>query len=123
MDTKTKIGNLGELRVAYELTKLDYEVYTGFGGKTSCDLLVVKDGIVEKVQIKSTSYKNRYGSWYVMVQTVRSNKNLNVVKPYDKSLYDILAVYIEPEDRVIIYRSADVMVTSGLTIKPLGEYR
>lgn len=119
IDNKTKNGNLGELRVAFELTRMDYEVYTGFGGKTSCDLIVIKDGLIQTVQIKSTSYQKKPGSWYIMLQTVRSNKTKNVISKYVSSDFDILAIYIVPEDRVILYKSEKITVTSALSIKAL----
>lgn len=102
MNTNQK-GLLGELRVAQELLKAGYEVFAPLTGKASCDLVAVKDGQLLRVQIKATSQAARYGQAYVIDgRTITSAKKGNSVKQLDRTTFDLLGIYVIPEDLVVL---------------------
>lgn len=115
-----KIGNLGELSVAKELAKQGYEIYAPMGDNATYDLLIAKDGIVSRVEVKSTS-TIRGAGYVVQIKKVRANKNQNAITNFDNTHIDILAVYIVPEDRVILFDAKEVTVKSTLTV--YGDWR
>lgn len=117
MDSCTRLGGLAELKVAEELLVRGYEIFFGWGGKTSCDLVVIKDSNVIRVQVKGTTQKSRYGKWVVQLKSVRSNRTENVIKKFDASLCDLLGVYIEEEDRVV-FLEAEAL--DGMTEKHIA---
>lgn len=101
MDDKTLLGNLAEIKVASHLAERGYEIFWGVGGKTSCDLVVIKDNVASRVQVKGCSFKNG-PSWQVELKSVRSNKTVNKIHNFDSSKCELLAIYIQPEDRVVV---------------------
>lgn len=101
MDDKTYASNLGELKVAAALAEQHYDVFVGWGGKSVCDLVAHKDGVLYRVQIKTTSTQATSGNWTVQIKSVRHNKTANVIHNFDASKCDMLAIYVLPEDRVV----------------------
>jgi hypothetical protein len=110
-----KIGNLGELAVAKEFARKGYEIYMPVGDNATHDLLVAKDGKIYRVEVKSTSVIRGAG-YVVQIKKVRSNKTKSKITGFDNSLVDILAVYIVPEDRVVLFDAKTVDVKSTLTV-------
>lgn len=102
-------GTIGELKVSSYFAALGYSIYINVGGKGRSDIVVVKDDISYRVQVKSTRLM-RHGSWKVNLRTNRSKK-----KSWDPSCCDVLAIYIEPEDRVELFDPNKVK--NSLTIK------
>lgn len=118
MDNKTYISNLGELKVATELAQQNYSIFVNWGGKASCDLIAIKENEIIRVQVKSTTTRNKYGVWVVQLKTVRSNKTQNTIKNFDASTCDLLAIYIAPEDRVLLLPAQQYNGKSIASIKP-----
>ena len=54
--------------------------------------------------------------WSVQLRTVRPNRTTCVIKNFDNTTCDILAIYIEPEDRILIFKSLDVNVKTSMVI-------
>lgn len=134
MDDRTWLGNLAEIRVAAELLRERYEVFVGWGGKTSCDLIALKDGVLHRVQVKGTRTrsigpKGTVGGYTVQLRSVRSNKTANVVKTFDAGVCDLLGIYIEPEDRVVILKAkgyhgrntVNIKANTGRVSRPLPD--
>jgi hypothetical protein len=116
MERKKK-GLLGEAKVLTYFIENDYEVFLPFADNGPYDLLVVKDKQIQKVSVKSTSSLASANTWSVELRTVSRRKdNKTTVTKIDKQDLDLLAVYIIPEDRVIILDIKTIDSTSYVGI-------
>jgi hypothetical protein len=114
---KTK-GRLAEAKVLTYLIENEYEVYTPFSDNSKCDLLAIKDKVVYRISVKYTSTQGPYGNWIVGLRnTSRRNNGEVKVDLFDRSSYDILAVYIGPKDEVRIVDVNSFKGTSNVNIK------
>lgn len=119
MDRKTK-GRLGELKVLTYLTEQGYELYAPFADNSKFDVIAYKDGILSRVSVKFTSEKTPAGNWSVTIKQVSRRNNGDVkVDKFDHSAYDLLAVYISPEDRVVLIPTNSFTATTALTVTAL----
>lgn len=119
MDDKTWLGNLAEIKVAAVLVQHKYEVFMGYGGKTSCDLIAIKDGESIRVQVKGCGTRDTSKSWLVQLRSMRPNRSGTTIKKFDASICDWLGVYIQPEDRVVFYCAATLDGRTAVSVKPL----
>jgi hypothetical protein len=111
----TDAGRLGEAKVISRLTELGWYPFIDLSGKCNVDLLAWKDGDIRSFQVKSTGYSpGSSGKYVVQIGSIRPNRTSNVVKKFDPSLFDYLAVYVSPEDKVYFIKTSSV--TSGRTI-------
>jgi hypothetical protein len=91
--TKKQKGDLAELKVACDLRRRGYEVAIPFGEESSYDLVVDRDGRLERVQVKYANRGNRSAidvqcySMTIVDGKVRSRT------PYTEKSIDWLAVY------------------------------
>lgn len=109
-------GILAEAKVMTWFLERDYDVFNQFGGKAPFDLVVHKDDILSRVSVKSTSSRTNSGRWLVQIGRVRSNRNGNTIYKFSPNEQDILAVYILPEDRVVIIDAKTITTGRMLTI-------
>ncbi|MCA1841497.1 MAG: hypothetical protein LC723_14490 [Actinobacteria bacterium] len=119
MDT-VETGRCGEAKIVAHLVVNGYEVYSPLFGNTSCDLIVLKDSKIYRVECKTTAFTRESGRYEVQLRSVRHNKTKNTVHKFDASKSDLLAIYIAPEDRVIILNSIDYDGRSTVSFEP-GE--
>lgn len=108
MDNKTWLGSLGESKVAAELSRHRFHVFTQTTGKAPFDLVAYKDSYLYRVNVKSTQRRSKWGSWEVKIASVRSNRTGNRIVPFDFASCDVLAVYIEPLDKICFLHSSEV---------------
>lgn len=85
----TTVGMISELVVCADLMRLGYEVFRAVSAASSCDLAVLKDGTLKRVEVTTGHRKN-------------GGKVFHCKKPSPK--YDILAVVIQPY--LVIYNPA-----------------
>src|SRR5688572_6315493 len=111
MDTNRK-GNIGEAKVLSYFIQEGYEVYIPFGTATTNDLVVIKDNKSYRVSVKSTSTRTDSGKWEVRIRQ-SSHKGRTL---FDKNKTDLLAIYIIPEDRIVILNSQDISTVSSISI-------
>ena len=111
MHKKAK-GSVGELRVAADLIKQGYAVFTELGDLSKVDLLVLdqQTGQVVKVQVKWRSCKNG------VVQLANKKSGPNYSFKYRPHHYDVMAVYV-PEKDTILYISFGSFGKSALAIR------
>lgn len=114
-------GRLGEIKVATYLMSKGFDIFIPFGSSTEVDLVGIKNRRVFKIQVKSTKTRERTNknSWVVQLKSVRSNTSNVIINNYDNSKYDLLAVYIIPEDRIRIFLSKNINNKSSIQIKGL----
>lgn len=78
--------------------------------------LVVDDGQrLHRVQVKTTTYRARSGTFVVQVCTNGANQSFTTAKLFDPSAYDLLYVLTDDGDRYLI-PAAMVQVTRSLTL-------
>ena len=97
--TKKEKGDFAELKVACDLRRRGYLIAIPFGEESSYDLVVDRDGRLERVQVK---YADRGDRSVIEVpcysQTVINGK-VRSVTPYTAKCIDWLAVYDVKTDR------------------------
>lgn len=111
-----KSGALGEIAVMKHFLREGYEVYSSVSDNSEYDMIVAKEGTLLKVEVKSTGYL-RDGSYEVQLKSVRANRTGNKIKYFDNARVDFLAVYIEPEDLVIVYKASEVASRTTMKVK------
>lgn len=104
--TTSQYGRIGEAAVISFFVKNGYEVFAPFLGNASADLVVLRDGKVERVEVKTTSKRSGRG-YEVQLRSMRYNNTQTKINKFDASKSDLLAVYIYPEDHVQILASKD----------------
>ena len=111
------MGSVGESKVASELSRHRFHVFIQTTGKAPFDLVVYKDGYLYRVNVKTTQRLDKWGSWEVQIKSVRSNRTKNRVVPFDPLSCDVLAVYIEPLDRVCFLRASEVSEKCSIALR------
>lgn len=112
-----KTGTIGELAAIQEFIKQDFDVYMPLSGKEECDFIACKDTKLFRVQVKSTSIVDRYGSFTVQLKRVRYNSTIHKIHKFDTRTCDILAVYIEPLQKVCFLHSSEITATCTISFR------
>jgi hypothetical protein len=89
--TKTK-GDIGEAMICADICRRGYRVAFPFGEDWSCDLIVLRGRVFEKVQCKYTESKNG-----VIAVQCRSSNNWSI-KKYSSDDVDWIACYDKSSD-------------------------
>lgn len=118
MDDKTYHSTTAEVRVAYELTKRKYHVFTQLSGKAPIDLIAcAPGGRLLRISVKSCSVEpTEYGAYLVQLKKVRANKTKNRIVPFDNSECDVLAVYVRKLDVVCWIPATKIAATTGISL-------
>lgn len=121
MDDKTWLGGLAEFKVASELHKIGYYVYTQPSGKGPIDLIVLDESLIPlKVEVKGVSTLNKRGKLEVRIGSVRSNHTSHRVIKFNKDKADILGIYLEPLDKVYLLDAKKITTGRSLTFNEEG---
>lgn len=86
---KATVGTLAELRVAVDLLLKGYEVFRAVSSACSCDLAILKNGKLLRVEVKTGAYYN--GKLYANKGKIHQ--------------YDILAI-VDPIKNQILYKGS-----------------
>jgi PD-(D/E)XK endonuclease len=117
MDSRTRLGSLAEAKVIAKLVENKFDVFIQFSGKASFDLVAYRDGQLYKIQVKGTSSKTRYGVYQVQLKAVRANRTGNTIHYFDTSQCDVLAIYVEPLDKVCFLRTEEIRARGQLNLR------
>ncbi len=79
--------------------------------------LIVDDGTLRKIQVKTTGVLAKSGNYEVQLKSVRSNTTTNRVVPFDSSKVDYVFVLCSNGTKYLI-PSSEIHVTSSLTLTP-----
>lgn len=109
-------GILAEVKVTAYLIENGYDVFAPIGGKTSFDLIGYKDRVIYRIQVKSTTQKRDSGSWGVKICRIRNNNKETKVFYFDPDECDIVAVWIAPEDQVVLVPSTTIKARAEMTV-------
>lgn len=122
MNTITK-GRIGEAAVVAHFIKNEYEVFLPAFGNSTIDLIIYKNEIYSRVEVKTCS--NLIGdSYQVLLRSVRHNTTSSTIKKFDGKASDILAVYLVDEDRIVSFNSIELDGRSTINIRkvnPIGD--
>lgn len=130
-DNSRKQGDIGVADAIAFFTRNGYIVAIPLPESPDFDLIVVKDNRVERVQVKTSTYKARSrrkgkdgravfrGPEYYMVNiaTCGGNKRTSIIKRLDPTRVELLYILTGDETRYLI-PSQEVKVTKNLTLYP-----
>lgn len=108
----SQVGRIGESAIVAYLVKNGYEVYHPLFGNTSCDLVVIKDSLLYRVECKASNVMKGSACEVGLRQT-----RLEINKKFDASKSDLIACYLEPLDKVVILKSSDYDGRSTVNLK------
>jgi len=91
MTTVTK-GTVGVGSAIYFFTNKGYVVSIPITDNQPYDIVVDRGDGLEKVSVKYTSQKSKYGIYICELKSVRPNRNKNVVKKFDERSCDIVFI-------------------------------
>ena len=112
-------GYIGEYEAKLALIRLGCFIFEDTSGKAPIDFIALTpDGVLKRVQVKSTRQVSPSGYAKVGIKTVRSNKTTNLIKGYDKYSCDILAVFDVIKNKVHLLDSSKIEVTKEITLNP-----
>jgi hypothetical protein len=118
MDTGER-GRIGEASIIKFFVEQGYSVFMPMFGNAPCDLIVTLNNEISRVEVKATGYlKDK--SYVVQLRSMRYNNTQTVSKKFDGSKSDLLAVYIVPEDRVVLFESKELDGRSTLSVRATG---
>ncbi len=103
--TKVK-GSLGELKVATDLVRQGYPVFTELGDNSRVDLIVLVDNVAVKMQVKC------FASSDGVVSVYGRKAGPNYRFRYQQEDVDVFAIYVYDKD-IILYISASEVVGRG----------
>jgi Holliday junction resolvase-like predicted endonuclease len=113
----TDLGSLGKAKVICRLVEENYDVFMELDGKSPFDLIVHKNDILQRVEIKATETRTKANTgWTIQIKKVRPNKTANIITNFSPKQCELLAIYIKPLDKVILIASQDVKTTCEMTI-------
>ena len=110
-------GDIGEARAIYEFTKLGYTVSRPLHTHVPYDLIVDKDGVLSRVQVKTTSQvvRDSTHSYTVQISTSGGNTKVHTRKPFDTTLVDMLFV-LTVDDRCWIIPTTEITAGTALLV-------
>ena len=94
----------GEIGLAFAIayfTKSGYIVSLPLCDNQDYDL-IVDNGTLKKVQVKTTKFKNKRGSYIVALRTCGGNSSRTTIKMFDSSLTDLLYVLTNSGEQYLI---------------------
>lgn len=113
--TSVTQGSLGLTAAIYNLSKLGYVVSIPLIDNQNYDLIIDKEGILYKVEVKTSRTKAASGNYVVQIKSVRSNKTDNNIKNFDSSAIDYLFILLDNESMYFI-PSKEVKSKTTLTL-------
>jgi hypothetical protein len=116
-----KSGSLGEIATMKHFLAAGFEVYTAITDSSTYDMVIAKGGTLSRVEVKSTRCRNKANTgWIAQIRSIRSNKTTNRKIHFDKSKIDILAIYIEPLDRIVTIEARNISQRAAITLMDSG---
>ena len=112
-------SHLGELKAIEYFIKNGFEIYKQYTGKESVDLVTIKDDKIYRIECKSTSKRcDNDQCWTVKLFKSRHNHTGSksiLFKTWKKKI-DLLTIYIEPIDYLLVYHKDEIKVDWNLRI-------
>ena len=79
--------------------------------------LVVEDanGVLSRVQVKTTTFRSKYGRFMVALQTAGGNQSFHTRKPFDNTAAELLFVLTDEGD-VYLVPCADIAAKASIVL-------
>ena len=111
-----KQGDVGMGLAIGWFAKMGYTVCIPLTDSQEYDLVIDRDGKLEKVQVKTTSHKNKYGNYRVELRVKGGNKSgTGKTKKFDSSEVDSLFIVTQENTQYFI-PTEDTQAQSGITL-------
>ena len=124
MISRKLLGNTSEAKILAHFISLDYQVFLPFIDNGPIDMIVIKENKILRVSVKGTTTMNSKIAWRVSLNTSSRRKdNSCVVNKFNKDSCDLLAVYIQPKDKVVILDSKKIESTTEISLKLENDFR
>jgi hypothetical protein len=104
-------GRLAEVKALSHFTTWGCEVASVLGDNTSCDMIILHNGLPLRVEVKAGVVRKNSKA---PMATIGSKKSRSL--PVDTDRFDLLAVYLDSEDVVLVWNAADVDVSYTWTV-------
>ncbi|GAB5533879.1 MAG: hypothetical protein Rubg2KO_01280 [Rubricoccaceae bacterium] len=115
--TSYRQGDAGEAAVLAHFIQQGYSCYTSFGGHGAFDMVLHREDTgLKTVEVKSTSQRAASGNYIVELKRIRTNGSGHTLRRFDASGVDYVAVWIQPENRVVVLAAADLDGVCAKTI-------
>lgn len=105
-------GNIGMGYAIAKLTELGYNISIPITDSQDYDLIADLEGVLLKVQVKTTSYKDKKSEYYMVALRTRT---YNKLKSFTGSDCDLLFVLTESGQMYLIPKN-EIKVRNGLTL-------
>jgi putative endonuclease len=105
-------GNIGMGYAIAKLTELGYNISIPITDSQDYDLIADLEGVLLKVQVKTTSYKDKKSEYYMVALRT---KTYNKLKSFIDSDCDLLFVLTESGQMYLIPKN-EIKVRNGLTL-------
>jgi len=112
------LGNLGESAVYHDLLKRGHPVYFSMAEGAKFDFISDINGKLRSIEVKSSATRNRADTGYV-VKIKRSKRKKE--EDFDNTRIDILAVYIEPLDKIIYFNAKLIKQKTAIVIPDVAK--
>lgn len=107
---KLQLGRLAEVVVMTEAIRRGYTVSFPWGGNAHYDLVIEKDGLFTKIQVKTIYWDNTKNRWLVDLTKPCSRKG------YTSSEVDLIACYREQPQLLVMFSISEVENRRSITI-------
>jgi hypothetical protein len=101
MNSKEKGDRAVGQAICYFLSQ-GYEVCLPIGDKRHYDLIIEKEGVIQRVQVKYAYFSEKKGRCVAALRITGGNQSYNYAKKYTKDAFDILFVYTEKAQKYVI---------------------
>jgi len=95
-----------------------FEVCLPIGDKRSWDLIVEKEGVLQRVQIKYAGVYSRDGKCKAGLRITGGNQSYNITKKYSVDDFELLFIYSEKGEKYCIPWS-ETQVRNELTVEDI----
>lgn len=102
-------GNIGLAKAMYELQVLGYRTSIPFTENQKYDLICEKDCKLNRVQIKTTRQKSKYGVYVANLRTLGGNQSFHTITKRKKGDYELLYILT---DENVSYLIPDKAITA-----------
>lgn len=116
MDDRTWLGALAHAKVVAALVHRHWEVFLPVTGKAPFDLVAVSGRQLRKVEVKGCGTRRPNGGFAVNLRSIRPNRSGSTIRFLDPAVSDVVALYLEPIDRVCFFPTVELAGRSTITL-------
>ena len=117
--TTTEQGSVGlGFAIAYFVAN-GYIVSLPLNDNQAYDLIVDKEGL-QRVQVKTTGYKESKNNYTVQLKSTRANKNVNKVKKFDSTKSELVFI-LDRDGNQYLIPSCEIKVKNSFALGKKAE--